>query len=248
MANNLLEQWYGHEKAQRIRSEQRRAGVRSFAGATVSQFGAVELSAVEGSIARAKMEAIIVKLRVSIANARAGALASTAISGAFLTVLFPFLTIATNAGRAEVQQAVNNGLNQMENMIKLRLVDEKENVINGSLDLDRWLIAADEINKGIVSIYEEIGSAGTASNLLASFEGSKADLQDFFNRAAKVIDDIRRNLPTLPQIKTYGALGIIAILAIGALILIPVARAYLKAPLKAAGLSSYRRRQRRLRA
>ena len=203
------------------------------------------------------MDSAISALRTAVLRARAAVVVTPTIaegaaaSAWLMPILGPLgLPIATwlgaNATSADVQASVSAGLDVMDNLIQTRLVNEKPNVLAGRLTPDKWFASAGEIKVGIARILEGLNEGTLSSQLQLTVN----DLQSQFY---VLWDKLKKAGAALPAVGLgLGFVGAVLAGLAAWFILVPVAREYLRAPLRLApghtsGFMNKRRRVKRSR-
>lgn len=254
-----LDDWYGPQKAAQIRREQARrmnprVSYRGFGSAASVGHGAAA-----GGVAGAKpltgegadklsaaMDKAVLSLRAAILAAKANAAARPGtLTATGLSVAVPFLAplLQKVSTPDEVKEAVLNGLTQMDGLVDLRLVQTKQDVLDGKLAADKWFSNVENIRDGVQSILKELADSSTSALLSKNID----DTKQMMNDAAEWLKKTGQKAALVG-----GGLGVVA-LVVGAGVLVVawpliqnVLQAYATAPLRALPprqVSGYRRRR-----
>lgn len=230
-----LEEWYGPERAARIRREQARkfglggGDVRAYASVAgrvggprravhqYAEFGAApapevvaELSTSQKALLRARMEAALYAVNAALIYARAGA------------VLWPF------AGYAEKQAVLSALNNHFPRQVEMRRASMEE-VLAGRLAFDKWRIAVDEMVKGIANIMSDLNMFSAKSSMVETLSDIWDDVTGaitWVGKTAKAAGKVAQDVPEV--LEKYRGLFIFGGVALGAFILYQYATSPLK--------------------
>lgn len=235
-----LDDWYGVEKARRIRAQQRRR-LNQYAGpfdvkATSYTSAGAEATAEQLSAAKAQllssMKRVIAQLKSAAIDARSRVAAKSG------TLYSPTVKLAY----------VNTLTTILNQTIPLR-EKSMQDVLDGKLTPERWMAACQAVANGIIDVYNGIGEDTVVSQWAAAFKGVASDLADIATTTADIVRALGKVVREVPK-QLEESKGLIVFAALGLLAL--VGYQYATAPLRLLpskatngynGLSTHRRRR-----
>lgn len=266
----LLEQWYGADKAKRMRAG-RKLGDRSkaFVAQQVSGAGDVRGYAAYGATTaaqatvtpegrpvpnpeekaqlRAAMDGAISAINSAASRAMILATATPTLGVvSVLATIVPALAplLLNVSAPSEVRQAVISGINAIQNLIDKTLPPARDKVLNGDLTPDQFFAKVKAAQAGLDSVLQELNDSGTVMLLNDALEGAQRTADEIWGNVKKAAGDVA----------TAFKWGSLIYLALGGVVLYfawPIVKniltAYATAPLRAANvgaLPSGKRRRR----
>lgn len=199
------------------------------------------LSGDEREILGQQMSAAINGLKVALLKAK-GTLLITPSMGLGLVVdslkmvmgplglVLPSLTM--KSAPDEVKAAVSSGLNSIGAQIDLRIASMNE-VLDGRLEPSKWFAAVKETEKGMARILAGLKEDSTAALMSKQVDQAEAEFYRGWETFKKGAGEVGS------KVAMGGGVLLLVLLGVAAFIVVPVAREYLRAPLKMARLAGH---------
>lgn len=226
MKRSMLEEWYGPERAKRIRRSRVTGGdVRGFAEvpspATVTQ-----LTPAMKAVLAARMQLALNALKTGHAVALQTAMNWPELNWktALTATLMPFLApiIGASAVQSDVKNSVLSTLRStMAEQVRRREA-EMSRVLDGSFSAENWMTGVRETARGIASVLNGLREGNAASNMLGSINDAFADVASGITWVSEQV----RKVPE--KVEKYGPALFVGAALLGGFILYQYATAPLK--------------------